>query len=102
MASSLPSRRRLVGTCGLLIGLTALSVALAVAGVKGGGQTLGLVETAVILAAAFWKATRILNDYLNLRVSTPGWRVLLLGFLLVIVSVVLAGQALILADPLAV
>lgn len=55
------------------MGLTTLSMVAGRAGGEG-GEALGTTAVALVLGLTLFKAARVLDVYLNLRASTPGWR----------------------------
>lgn len=57
----------------VLIALTAFSLW---AGRAGGGGSLGMLGTGLVLAAANFKADRILTHFLGLQQAGAGWRTL--------------------------
>lgn len=89
---SLPTRRHLLLTWAVLMGLTVASL---VAGRAGGdGGSLGWTAVAAVLAVTFFKARQILMVYLNLRASTAMWRTTLAALVLVTCLVIMAGYLL--------
>ena len=92
MHGNLPTTRRLIVAWLLLMTLTAATM---VWGRAGSGDTtpLGAAWVAALLAVTFFKASRVLMVYLNLRVSTQGWKVLFHAFLIAIVVPILGAYA---------
>lgn len=82
-----PSRILLTTTWGLLMALTAASMAAGRAGSEA-PAALGAIPVAVILAVTVFKAFQVLNVFLNLRASPSGWRSGLTALLIAVCSIV--------------
>ena len=91
MTTTLPSSRRLVMTWATLMGLTLVSMISAQLDADSQWQALPLWGALVVLVSTGFKAHQVLMVYLNLRVSTPGWKGGFLGLALVILGVILSG-----------
>lgn len=74
MEKTLPSRKRLLTTWLTLMGLTLFSMWSAQLGEESGVLSLPLWSIALVLLSAGFKVQQILMVYLNLRVSSSGWR----------------------------
>lgn len=74
MNDTLPGTKRLLITWLLLMVLTLLAMASAQLGSQSGRQPLPMWIIAIVLASAGFKAQQILMIYLNLRVSSAGWK----------------------------
>ena len=86
MNEELPGNKRLISTWLLLMALTLLSMWSAQLGGNSPWASLPLWGIAVVLASAAFKVQQILMVYLNLRVSSTGWKS---GFLCVLAGTVL-------------
>lgn len=82
-----PDDRRLLTAWATLVALTALSVAVTLAGGEGAGKWAG----AVAMTVAFVKARQVLDHFLDLRRAGGGWRT----FFTAALAVLLAGIVLI-------
>jgi hypothetical protein len=89
-----PSARTLVRTW---LWLAGLSLATMVAGKTLGEAnrlaSLGIVWASVLMLVTGLKARLILWRYLDLAASTPGWRGLLVAYLVVVLGIVLGLYA---------
>ena len=74
MNESLPGTKRLLVTWLLLMVLTLLSMASAQPGSQSGWLPLPIWVIAIVLVSAGFKVQQILMIYLNLRVSSAGWK----------------------------
>ena len=74
MEKKLPSRQRLLTTWLILMSLTLFSMWSAQLGDESRALSLPLWGIALVLLSAGFKVQQILMVYLNLRVSSPGWR----------------------------
>ncbi len=74
MHKKLPSRQRLLITWLILMSLTLFSMWSAQLGHESRALSLPLWGVALVLLSAGFKVQQILMVYLNLRVSSPGWR----------------------------
>ena len=81
MEKTLPGRKRLLMTWLTLMGLTLFSMWSAQLGDESRALSLPLWSIALVLLSAGFKVQQILMVYLNLRVSSPGWRGSFLGLL---------------------
>jgi len=97
MDETLPGSKGLISTWLLLMVLTLLSMGSAQLGNDAQGTSLPLWGIAVVLASAGFKVRQILMVYLNLRVSSPGWKS---GFMCLLVATVLLVFAAYIAAPL--
>ncbi|SHE33741.1 Cytochrome C oxidase subunit IV [Modicisalibacter ilicicola DSM 19980] len=91
MRTTLPSSRRLVLTWATLMGLTLISMISARLDADAEWQALPLWGALLVLVSTGFKAHQVLMTYLNLRVSSPGWKGAFLGLALVILGVILSG-----------
>jgi hypothetical protein len=82
----LPDTRRLVLTWLLLVTLTLLSMFSAQLGDDSQWRQLPLWGAMLILGSAGFKVQQILMVYLNLRVSSAGWKS---GFMILLVATLL-------------
>lgn len=94
MSMTFPGRQRLVRTWSVLMILTAASMAGGLLSLERDSVAAFWVGALVIAAAALFKAHRIVMVYLNLRVSTGGWRAGFVVYLTLTTLVVLAGYVL--------
>jgi hypothetical protein len=86
----LPGNRRLLTTWLALMALTVLSMWSAQLGGESRAPSLPMWSVALVLLSAGFKVRQILMIYLNLRVSSAGWRG---GFLcLLAVTILLVGS----------
>lgn len=85
-----PTYRRLTLTWVLLMGLTLASMGAGRV-LGAGGEALGGASVAILLAVTVFKARQVLFEYLNLRVSSLGWRVLFMAYLALVSAVVFGG-----------
>lgn len=83
MNETLPGNKRLLITWSLLMGLTLLSMGSAQLGSQSGWLPLPLWSIAIVLLSAGFKFHQILMVYLNLRVSSAGWKS---GFICLLVA----------------
>ena len=97
MHETLPGNKRLIYTWLTLMGLTRLSMGSAQLGVATHWSSLPLWGIAVVLASAGFKVRQILMVYLNLRVSSAGWKG---GFMCVLVATLVLVFAAYVAAPL--
>tara|TARA_R110002110_G_scaffold205066_1_gene416782 strand:+ start:190742 stop:191035 length:294 start_codon:yes stop_codon:yes gene_type:complete len=74
MEKKLPGPQRLLTTWIILMALTLLSMWSAQLGNESPALSLPLWGVALVLFSAGFKVQQILMVYLNLRVSSPGWR----------------------------
>ena len=74
MEKTLPSRKRLLMTWLTLMGLTLFSMWSAQLSEESRVLSLPLWSVALVLLSAGFKVQQILMVYLNLRVSSSGWR----------------------------
>ena len=74
MEKKLPSRKRLLMTWLTLMTLTLFSMWSAQLGDESRSLSLPLWSIALVLLSAGFKVQQILMVYLNLRVSSSGWR----------------------------
>lgn len=74
MNETLPGTKRLLITWLLLMVLTLLSMASAQLDSQSGWLPLPIWGIAIVLASAGFKVQQILMIYLNLRVSSAGWK----------------------------
>tara|TARA_R110001592_G_C13192743_1_gene753252 strand:- start:5439 stop:5735 length:297 start_codon:yes stop_codon:yes gene_type:complete len=86
MNETLPGNRRLVKTWLLLMALTVLSMWSAQLNSHSGWLPLPIWGIALVLISAGFKVQQILMVYLNLRVSSAGWKS---GFICLLVATVL-------------
>ena len=86
MKKTLPSRKRLLITWLTLMGLTLFSMCSAQLSEDAHALTLPLWSVALVLLSAGFKVQQILMVYLNLRISSSGWR----GGFLCLLAVTLA------------
>lgn len=86
MKEVLPDTRRLLLTWLLLVTLTSLSMLSAQLGGDAPWQQLPLWGTVLILGSAGFKVQQILMVYLNLRVSSAGWKS---GFMILLLATLL-------------
>jgi len=89
MLDKLPGTQRLLIAWFTLMGLTLLSMWSAQLGATSPAPSLPLWAIALVLLAAGYKVQQILLVYLNLRVSSSGWRgsfLALLWFTLTVVA----------------
>jgi Prokaryotic Cytochrome C oxidase subunit IV len=85
-----PSARTLVRTWLWLVGLTlATMVAGKTLGEANRLASLGIAWAAALMLVTGLKARLILWRYLDLAASTPGWRGLLVAYLLAVLGIVL-------------
>lgn len=94
MNDDLPGNRRLWITWALLMGLTCLSLFGALAPGDGANAAMAWWGVALVIAATYYKAHRIVMVYLNLRASSPMWRGTLVAFLVVTTLLILGGYLL--------
>lgn len=92
MHGQLPTGRRLIVAWLLLTTLTAATMFWGRAA-SGDMTPLGMAWVAALLAVTFFKASQVLMVYLNLRVSTQGWKVLFHAFLIAILLPILGAYA---------
>ena len=97
MEKTLPSNKRLLITWLTLMTLTLLSMWSAQLGGDTHLDSLPLWSIAVVLASAGFKVQQILMVYLNLRVSSTGWRA---GFICLLVATLVLIFLAYLAAPL--
>jgi hypothetical protein len=97
MEKTLPSNKRLLITWLTLMALTLLSMWSAQLGGEAHLDSLPLWGVAVVLASAGFKAQQILMVYLNLRVSSTGWRA---GFICLLMATLVLIFLAYLAAPL--
>lgn len=81
MEKKLPGRNRLLATWLILMSLTLFSMWSAQLGGESIALSLPPWSIALVLLSAGFKVRQILMVYLNLRVSSPGWRGGFLGLL---------------------
>ena len=74
MKETLPGNKRLLITWLLLMALTLLSMWSAQLSSQSGWLPLPLWSVAIVLLSAGFKFQQILMVYLNLRVSSAGWK----------------------------
>lgn len=87
-----PSRRTLLLTWLLLVLLTlATMLGAGLAGDPATVAPLALWQIGLVLILAAVKARQILRIYLNLRVSTPGWRGMFVTFVVIITALIWAA-----------
>ena len=86
MNETLPGNRRLIKTWLLLMALTVLSMWSAQLNSHSGWLPLPIWGIALVLISAGFKVQQILMVYLNLRVSSAGWKS---GFICLLVATVL-------------
>lgn len=91
MSMSFPGRQRLVRTWSVLMILTAASMAGGLVSLERDAVVAFWAGALVIAAATLFKAHRIVMVYLNLRVSTAGWRTGFMVYLTLTALVVLGG-----------
>jgi hypothetical protein len=82
---SASENRRLLRAWAILVVLTAVPVAGTL--VWGGTGSSGPIAVLVALAASFVKARQVLDHFLDLRRSGPGWR----GFFTALLLLILGG-----------
>jgi hypothetical protein len=92
MHGRLPTTRRLIVAWALLMALTAATMVWGRAA-SGDATPLGIAWVAALLAVTFFKASRVLMVYLNLRLSTQGWKVMFHAFLVAILLPILGAYA---------
>jgi len=73
--------------------LVALTLGALIAGRATAAGSLGLPAAAVLMLVSALKANLILTDFLGLARSSPGWRVLLRGYLAVLALLIVAAYA---------
>lgn len=83
-------QRRLGRTWAVLAGLTVIS--LAVVMIFGWVES-GLLAAGVAMAASYYKAKLLLDNFLDLRTSSPGWRQFFYSMILLLLGIVLAAYA---------
>lgn len=76
----------------LLLGLSLTALVVGGAG-DTARETLGVAGTAGVLATSFLKGREILLHYLELKHAGRGWRVILLGWLVLVCGLVLLAYA---------
>ena len=86
MEKKLPGQQRLLTTWLILMALTLFSMWSAQLGDESRALSLPLWGVAVVLLSAGFKVQQILMVYLNLRVSSAGWRG---GFLCLLAATIL-------------
>lgn len=86
MDEKLPGTKRLLHTWLILMALTIISMWSAQLGGDSRGVSLPLWGVAIVLASAGFKVQQILMVYLNLRVSSGGWKG---GFVCLLVATLL-------------
>ena len=102
--SDQPGIRTLTITWILLIALTAISMISGQAGPAPDSPSLdspaqdnlaplGMTAVAILLAATFFKAVQVLRIFLNLRVSTDGWKVAFYAMLGLIMTIIFGAYA---------
>ena len=91
MEKKLPSHKRLLATWLTLMSLTLFSMWSAQLGAESRALSLPLWSIALVLLSAGFKVQQILMVYLNLRVSSAGWRGGFLGLLAVTLLLVWLG-----------
>lgn len=91
MKNALPGRKRLLITWLTLMGLTLFSMWSAQLSEGARALTLPLWSVALVLLSAGFKVQQILMVYLNLRVSSSGWRGGFLCLLAATLALVWAG-----------
>ena len=91
MEKKLPSRKRLLVTWLTLMGLTLFSMWSAQLSDESRALSLPLWSVALVLLSAGFKVQQILMVYLNLRVSSSGWRGSFLYLLAATLMLVWAG-----------
>ncbi len=97
MSETLPGNKRLLKTWLLLMALTLLSMWSAQLNSHAGWLPLPLWGIALVLVTAAFKVQQILMVYLNLRVSSGGWKS---GFICLLLTTVLLIFFAYLAAPL--
>ncbi len=97
MDETLPGNKRLICTWLLLMGLTMLSMGSAQLGGDTQWSSLPLWGIAVVLVSTAYKVRQILMVYLNLRVSSGGWKG---GFMCLLAATLLLVFAAYIAAPL--
>lgn len=89
MESLSGNAKRLLRAWLLLVGLTLASLGT----VLGFEASAGLFAAAVALAASFWKARLVLDQFLDLRHAPSTWRGFFYGMLLVILCGLMGSYA---------
>lgn len=88
MEMSLPGTRRLLITWAILMVLTLISMFSAQLVGESRWQALPLWSALLLLLSTGFKAQQVLMVYLNLRASTPGWKGLVIGLMLLTLSLI--------------
>ena len=94
MMTTLPGQRRLIRTWLILMALTCASMLGALVPMGDGNDRLAWTGVLMIIAAAYYKAHRIVMVYLNLRASTSGWKGGLIVYLMLTTLVILGTYVL--------
>ncbi|TDT41734.1 cytochrome c oxidase subunit IV [Halospina denitrificans] len=94
MTTNLPGQRRLLQTWLILMVLTGVSMIGALIPMGEDGNRLAWTGVLMIIAAAYYKAHRIVMVYLNLRASSPGWKGGLIAYLMLTTLVILGSYML--------
>ena len=93
MTTNLPGQRRLIQTWAILMALTCASMIGALAPMGERKDHLAWTAVLTIIAAAYYKAHRIVMVYLNLRASSSGWKGGLIAYLMLTTLVILGSYA---------
>lgn len=91
MRITLPGTRRLLITWAVLMALTLISILSARLGGDARFQTLPLWSALLLMMSTGFKAHQVLMVYLNLRVSTPAWKGVLMGLAAVTLAMIGSG-----------
>lgn len=94
MSMTLPGLPRLIRTWGVLMLLTAVSMAGGLVPMERDSAGAFWAGALVIAAATLFKAYRIVMVYLNLQASTAAWRAGLVVYLALTTLVVVGGYVL--------
>lgn len=94
MSMNLPGRQRLIRTWLILMALTCASMVGALVPMGDNGDRLAWTGILTIVAAAYYKAHRIVMVYLNLRASSGGWKGGLIAYLMLTTLVILGSYVL--------
>jgi hypothetical protein len=91
MRASLPGTRHLLITWAVLMALTLVSMLSARLGGEARLQPLPLWSALLLLLSTGFKAHQVLMVYLNLRISTSGWKGTFIGLTIVTLTLIGGG-----------
>ena len=91
MTTNLPGQQRLIRTWLILMALTCASMIGALVPPGDSAHRLAWAGLLTIVAAAYYKAHRIIMVYLNLRASSAGWKGGLIAYLMLTTLVILGS-----------